>query len=301
MSITLGTASWGFRETPLEKQLAITRSLGLTTLELGIAGHENDVLQVGATTETMENVRALFEKHGVAFTHASTGNDFTSADPAAVAADLAKVKAVIEIAQKLGIRYLRIFAGFSAMADVPVGGDRWKRMVASLSAAADHAARHNIVLTVETHGGVRGVPEIPGSVVHFHSTSTHPDLLAKWLAEADPRLRLLFDPANLGAVGMNTDEVIALYKKLSPRIAAMHLKDFAPATAAQKTAATKAAPANAADIAKAVFPSAAGEGPLDYKRLLAAFADYNGAGIIEYELTADIEDGLRRSLKVLRA
>ncbi|WP_157837215.1 hypothetical protein [Geminisphaera colitermitum] len=59
----------------------------------------------------------------------------------------------------------------------------------------------------------------------------------------------------------------------------MHLKDFAPATAAQKTAATKAAPANAADIAKAVFPSAAGEGPLDYKRLLAAFADYNGAGI----------------------
>ncbi|MDR1280724.1 MAG: sugar phosphate isomerase/epimerase [Opitutaceae bacterium] len=301
MSITFGTASWGFRETPLEQQLAITRTLGLTTLELGIAGHENDVLQTGATDETIGSVRALFKKHGIAITHASTGNDFTSADPVAVAADLAKVKIVIEIARKLDIRFLRIFAGFSAMEDVPAGGDRWRRMVASLNAAVAHAARHDIVLTVETHGGVRGVPQIPGSVVHFHSTSTSPRHLERWLSEVDPRLRLLFDPANLGAVGMDTEKIIALYDLLRPRIASMHLKDFRPATNARKTSATLEAPANASDIGKAVFPCAAGEGPLDYNRLLAAFAGYEGAGFIEYELTADIEDGLRRSLKTLRA
>ena len=32
-----GNASWGFRETPLEKQLEITSEMGLELLELGIA------------------------------------------------------------------------------------------------------------------------------------------------------------------------------------------------------------------------------------------------------------------------
>ena len=40
----IGPAAWGFRETPLEKQLEITKNLGFSYLELGIAGHENDFL-----------------------------------------------------------------------------------------------------------------------------------------------------------------------------------------------------------------------------------------------------------------
>ena len=47
--MNIGLAAWGFRETHLQKQLAITRSLELDLLELSIAGHRNDVLQLDAS------------------------------------------------------------------------------------------------------------------------------------------------------------------------------------------------------------------------------------------------------------
>ena len=39
-----GNASWGFRETPLEEQLKLTKRLGLEVLELGIANAPKDMI-----------------------------------------------------------------------------------------------------------------------------------------------------------------------------------------------------------------------------------------------------------------
>ena len=272
--IQLGAAAWGFRETPLEGQLVLIRCLGLPLLELGIAGHENDRLQVGAGDEAIAELQALFALHGVKLTHASTGNDFTQADEAGCRASLENVKAVTGIAAKLGVRYLRIFAGFSP-AD-KVTGVRWSRMVSCLNEAAEEAQRLGVTLAVETHGGVKGVP---GGIAHFASVSTRPELLERWLAEVSPSLRVLFDPANLGAVGMNEAEIISLYEKLSSRVCSLHLKDF-----------KRVGPG-------ALQPCACGEGQLDWKVLWPVFRDFEGAGFIEYELPEDIERGLRRSLE----
>ena len=57
-NLTLGYCSWGFRETPLEKQLEIVSRDGLDVLELGIHGHYNDYLQLSPTTQQNDNVKA---------------------------------------------------------------------------------------------------------------------------------------------------------------------------------------------------------------------------------------------------
>lgn len=275
--IRLGTAAWGFRETPLPEQLEITRKLGLSQLELGIAGHENDRLQIGTSDGDIVAVKALFAEHGVSLEYASTGNDFTQAGEAACFADLEKIKRVIAIAARLGVHYLRIFAGFSPAEEVI--GERLERMVSCLNAAAAHADLLGVTLAVETHGGVTNVP---GGITHFHSTSTQPELLDRWLGEVSPRVGILFDPANLGAVGMDEAQILSLYGDLLPRISTLHLKDF------KRVSAT------------ALQPCACGEGQLDWSGLWEMFRLFPGAGFMEYEITADIEDGLNRTLLHLR-
>jgi sugar phosphate isomerase/epimerase len=275
-TMQFGCAAWGFRETPLEQQLEITRQLGLDILELGIAGHENDRLQVDASESAIASVPALYYRKGVSLKGASTGNDFTQEEPVACLADLEKVMRVTTIAARLGAHTLRIFAGFSPAAEVT--GARWDRMVLSLNAAVEHASRHGVTLAVETHGGVKAVP---GGITHFHSTSTRPELLKRWLNEVSPQVRLLFDPANLGAVGMNEVEILDLYHELQPRIASFHLKDF------KRVSAT------------ALEPCACGEGQLDWSKLMPEFRAFPGVGFLEYEMTGDIVDGLKRTLQAI--
>ena len=276
--LQIGAASWGFRETPLERQLEITQALGLAQLELGIASHGNDALQLGASAKTLTRVAELFKQRGIPLGYAATGNDFTQPGEKDCLADLEKVKRVSEIAAKLGVRYLRIFTGFSP--EEKVHGERWERMVRCLNEAVGYAAPLGVTLAVETHGGVKSVP---GGCVHFHSTTTRPELLARLLCEVDERATLLFDPANLGAVGMGEGTILAMYRTLQPRISVLHLKDF------------KVVGGNT------LQQCACGEGKLDWNILMPEFREFGGVGFMEYEMTADIEAGLKRTLAAIES
>lgn len=185
--------------------------------------------------------------------------------------DLEKVKTVIVIAEKLGIRYLRIFAGFSS--DSVVIGKRFDRMLECLRETAEFAKAHHIVPVVETHGGVAVNGE---ALVHFASTSTRVDC---WKQILETGVSINYDPANLAAAG-STDPV-AFYGMFQKHIEYVHLKDFR-------------------DVPGGVVPAACGEGRLDWPKLMAALASYRGPALIEYELPGDVEDGLRRSLAFLR-
>lgn len=113
-----GNASWGFHEMDLEEQLKITAKMELPILELGIANAPKD-LPLDASDSELENVKSLYKKYGVKLMCAATGNDFTNGN----SDDVEKVKRVIDICAKLGVKYLRIFAGFSPAAEVV--GERW--------------------------------------------------------------------------------------------------------------------------------------------------------------------------------
>ena len=264
----IGNAAWGLREIPLERQLEITAAMKLPLLELSIANYHRDRLQLDSRSAEIRAVSRLFESFGVSPECGATGNDFTGDN---WKQQLANVKRVIEIAADVGIKKLRIFAGFSS--DSVVIGERLDNMLSALAEIAKFAAGYGVVPTVETHGGVTAVGD---AVVHYASASTRVDILEKIVATG---AALNYDPANLAAAG--SIDPAAFFTKFSAHIQSVHLKDF------------RAVPGG-------VVPTACGEGILDWPLLLKTLENYGGPALIEYELTGDVEDGLKRSLEFLR-
>ncbi len=271
----IGLAAWGFRETSLERQLACCSEMGLKLLELSVAGTGRDLLQLDAGADKISKVKGLFESSGVELSCAATGNDFTGADEASCLKSLDNVKRVIDICAKLGVKQLRIFAGFSPLAEV--AGERWDRMAECLRRSYAHASGTGVEPAIETHGGVESVPA--GGVRHIPSASTSSGSIARMLEEV-PGLKLNFDPANLLAVGVEHPE--ELYLKFKKSVSYAHLKDFAPHP-----------------TSGGVVPAACGEGPMDWAALLKAMKGYQGPALIEYENAEDVEEGSLRSLRFL--
>lgn len=256
-----GNASWGFREKPLEEQLKITREMGLALLELGIANAPKDI-PLDITDEQIDEIRMLYEKYNVELLCAATGNDFTNGK----ADDLSKLKRVVDICERLNVKFLRIFAGFSPVEDVV--GERWECMIRCITEIATYSKQ--VVITIETHGGVRGYDD---GVVHFHSTSSRPDVLVKMLSQLPESVKVTFDPANLWAVGVKHPETV--YASIKDRVALVHLKDFTKLPSGH------------------LKPSACGESEMDWDAILSAI-DPELPMLFEYENVEDIAEGLLR-------
>lgn len=256
-----GNASWGFRETPLEDQLKITQEMGLSLLELGIANAPEDI-PLDITDKQIDEVKMLFEKYHVELLCAATGNDFTNGN----ADDLPKLKRVVDICERLGVKILRIFAGFSPVEEVT--GGRWECMIRCLTEISNYSK--HVVLTIETHGGVKGYDD---GVEHFHSTSSKPDVLMKMLSNLPESVKVNFDPANLWAVGIRHPETV--YLSIKDRVAVVHLKDFVTLPSGH------------------LKPSACGESEMDWNAILSAL-DPELPMLFEYENVGDVTEGLMR-------
>lgn len=263
-----GLAAWGLREESLESQLAMAKKLGVDLLEFSIANYSKDI-QLDVTKEELDAIKAAFEKYGIRLECGCTGNDFGGDDPTD---QIEKVKAVIDIAAYLGIKYLRIFASFCS--DKVIIGDKFVSMCNALKCVNDYAKTKNITLCVETHGGVSSVGN--GAIVHTCSPSTRVDYLKEIVKTG---VSINYDPANLSAVGVTS--VTAFYEIFKDYIPYVHLKDFF-------------------DVPGGVVPSYCGRGRLNYDEVMAALKNYDGPVLIEYELVEDVEDGMRKSLDFLR-
>lgn len=273
----LGNAAWGFRETPLEEQLRITRDMGLSLLELSIGGGALDALSSDASPDELASVKELFDKYGIEMLCCSAGNDFTGQDANACRNDVGNVCKAIDVASALGFKYMRIFAGFSPVAEVT--GKRWDVMIECICKTADYAREKGVSLAVETHGGVEKKSDT--ECRHFHSTSTEPEALKRLISEIPDDVGINFDPANLNAVGYERPEEV--YMLIKDKVNYMHLKDFAKIPGSDW-----------------LRPAACGEGPVDWASLMEAIKDFDGPALIEYENTFDAEDGFKRSLAFLR-
>lgn len=273
----LGNATWGFRKTPLKKQLEITEAMGLSLLELSIGNSSTDALRLGASDEEIRRVREMFKQHGVDFLCGATGNDFTGVDAESCRTSAKDVCKAIDVAAEMGIKYLRIFAGFSPVREVV--GSRWNTMIECIDIVAKHAREKGVALAIETHGGVEKKSET--ECRHFHSTTTDPKALEKLLEEIPEDVGINFDPANFNAVGYEKPEEV--YEKISDRVNYIHLKDFAPIEGSDY-----------------LTPVACGEGPIDWQSIMDALKGYDGPALIEYENTSDAEDGFKRSLEFLK-
>ena len=262
-----GNASWGFRETALEDQLRITHEMGLSLLELGIANAPND-LPLDITDAQIEEVKRLFKKYNIELLCAATGNDFTNGNTD----DLPKLKRVVDICEKLEVKILRIFAGFSPVEEVV--GERWDCMIRCLTEIASYSK--NVVLAIETHGGVNGFDD---GVQHFYSTSSKPDVLQRMLLELPESIKVNFDPANLWAVGIRQPEEV--YAVIKDRVAVVHLKDFATLPSGH------------------MKPAACGDSEMDWDAIISSL-NPELPMLFEYENVEDVTDGLMRCYQFIQ-
>lgn len=264
-----GNAAWGFRETPLEEQFRITRDLGLTALELGIANAPNDV-PLDVTNERLAQIKALESKYGVRMLCAATGNDFTTGN-----GDIPKIKRVMDICAALEIPMLRIFAGFTAKEAVSEAA--FDSMLESLTEICRYGEAKGVTPVIETHGGVNGFDD---GVEHFESVTTDMASLTRILSALPDNARICFDPANLYAVGHSHPE--QFFETFRDKVAYAHFKDFASLPSGH------------------LKPSHCGDSQMEWTPILKAMADFPGAAMFEYENVEDVEAGLRRSYEYIK-
>ena len=263
-----GNAAWGFREIPLEDQFKTTRDMGLSELELGIANAPADI-PLDVSDEEFEEIKNLSEKYGVNVSCAATGNDFTIGTD-----DVDKVKRVVDICRYLGVKYLRVFAGFTALEDVTE--DKFDCMIESLTEVCIYAGKNNVTPVIETHGGVNGYGD---GVEHFMSTTTDLKTLKKIISLLPENVRVCFDPANLYAVGVKKPE--QFYGEIKEKVAYAHFKDFKKLTTGH------------------LKPSFCGDSDMDWTEILNAMNDFDGICMFEYENTEDIKEGLLKCQKYI--
>lgn len=264
-----GNAAWGFRETPLEEQFRITRDMGLSALELGIANAPMDV-PLEVTDGELARIKALEDQYGVRLLCAATGNDFTTGKD-----DIAKIKGVMDICAALEIPMLRIFAGFTAKEEVSEAA--FDSMLESLTEACRYGEVKGVTPVIETHGGVNGFDD---GVEHFESVTTDMESLTRILAALPGNARICFDPANLYAVGHSHPE--QFYDAFREKVAYAHFKDFASLPSGH------------------LKPSHCGDSQMNWVPILQAMAHFPGAVMFEYENVEDVEAGLRRSYAYIK-
>jgi sugar phosphate isomerase/epimerase len=121
-------------------------------------GYEKNGTGVPADKFIFELKRRAFDL-GVAISGTGVGNNFTVVDQAARANDVARIKAWVEVAAKLGAPVVRVFADTQMRAEtwesVSKGAKRddvEKWIADDIRACAEHGAKFGVIIGVQNHG-----------------------------------------------------------------------------------------------------------------------------------------------------
>ena len=204
----------------------------------------------------------------------SIGNDFFQPERGAWEKQLADAKIGVEVADRLGVRTLRVFSGNAKPGYAFEDGLAW--IVEGLAALAAYAERYNVTLALENHGLMAGRSDQVRQVID---------------AVGSPALRANIDTGNFLLVGQNPTDAA---RDLAPLAALVHLKDF-----------RRARPDETEHIYKALdgtpFTGAVvGQGQVDLPAIVALLdaAGYDGWLSLEYEGGDDpLTVGVRQSLQ----
>ena len=197
----ISACTYALRERDVEHALQVVADSGLKKVDLwGRMPHFSE----DPDECNLDELMALSDRLGLRIANLGTypGSNFSSSNEEERAAELAKMKATIDAAAKLGARSIRVTPGAGE-------GPAIIEPVAPLMAeSAAYAEERGVCLGMENHGGsIAGNPE-----------------LAKALCEAvaSPYFGVLYEPCNLLAAGVDYRQA---FEALADHIVHMHLKD----------------------------------------------------------------------------
>lgn len=211
----------------------------------------------------------------------SIGNDFFQPEREAWEKQLADLQTGVEVADRLGVRTLRVFSGNAKPGYAFEDGLAW--IVEGLAAGADYAAKYEVTMALENHGLMAGRSDQVRQVID---------------AVGSPYLRANIDTGNFLLVNQNPTDAA---RDLASLAALVHLKDF-----------RRARPDETEHIYKALdgtpFTGAVvGQGEVDLPAIVKILdeAGYGGWLSLEYEggddpLTIGVPQSLQAAQGLLR-
>lgn len=109
------------------------------------------------TPAYLDHLKQRCKGHGLVVSGTAVGNNFCVADPGKLKEQIAMVKDWTEHTARLGAKTMRIFAGKVDKGDTEEKARA--RCIAAIQEACDHAAKHQVYLALENHGGITTSPE----------------------------------------------------------------------------------------------------------------------------------------------
>jgi sugar phosphate isomerase/epimerase len=229
--------------------------------------------------------REAADRIGVALPMFCCSPDFTHADAAFRAAEVAKEKRWIETAQALGARFCRVLSGQRRPG---VGRDEGIEYAAScIRECIPFATERGITLTLENH--------YKDARWRFPEFAQHSDVFCDLVDAIDsPGFGVNFDPSNTLLAG---EDPLALLERVKHRVVTMHASDrYLKSGTLADLAAEEGVEGYAARLAHGEI----GKGLNDYD---AIFSTLRGAGFDSWVSIEDGVDGpeqLERSVAFLR-
>lgn len=270
----LGVGEWGFRNLNMEEHCRITSKLGFHYMELGIGGEFKGRLSADMSQEQIRRMKDCFADYHIETPFMCLENDFTRGTAEQIERAVQQVKKEVLLAQNFGITHVRLFAGFTPIADFTE--QTWKHLLRALEETNQFCKQLQMKISIETHGKLE---EQGKGVIHIPTASTDQKALSRLLHALDENVGINFDPGN--TIPLQKDSLESYVKLLNDRINYCHLKDWVQNEDGSWTAV------------------AAGEGSIDWKKLIDSMT-FDGVYLIEYEPVEDVEDGIRRSLAHLQ-
>jgi sugar phosphate isomerase/epimerase len=157
--IKLSLAAYGFRQwLKLDKPTMTLFEFIDLAAELPLDAVELTSYYFAETTnEYLDKIKAHAAKKKLAISGVPVGNNFCIVDDAKRKVQIDLVKSWCERAGRLGATTVRIFAGNLEKLDTLEKAQA--RVVSAIEECCEVAAKHNVILAMENHGGITDTPE----------------------------------------------------------------------------------------------------------------------------------------------
>ncbi|MBI5093252.1 MAG: sugar phosphate isomerase/epimerase [Candidatus Hydrogenedentes bacterium] len=199
---------WGQHRLDLEAFIAKAAALGYFAVEL--MGKRPHLSVLDANDATLERLRQCAHSNRVEIATIAGYTDFTTGKTARevpfIEMQVAYVRDLARIAQKLGARIVRVFTGYTT--DPESHADDWDRCVKAIRECSAAAEQFGVILGVQNH----------------HDTAIGCDAYIEFLNDVDhPNCHAMFDP---WAPALNGEDLYKYAKLLAPRMVQTTLADY---------------------------------------------------------------------------
>ncbi len=199
--ITWTSSPWGFRFTPLEEHCRFLQSLDIKHI-CGQFAEFPGTMPKDASPAVLKEALATVKRFSLSYASVNANGDFMVREN--VDKEISLACADIDRAAQLKPKVIILFAGWVDRDDAAV----YDQVSAALKQVAQHAARHNLTVALENHGGL---------------TRTAQQCNRLLSAANEPNLGLNYDPANFLMYG---EDPLAAVKQIEHPIVFTHLKSL---------------------------------------------------------------------------